>query len=82
MVMGVMVVLVAMAVGLMIMLMAVLVLAMVMMVVLMLMRVLDNCFVAVEPGHIVIVILERLCKLDVKIAVSYTHLTLPTTERV
>ena len=66
--MGVMVVLVAMAVGLMIMLMAVLVLAMVMMVVLMLMRVLDNCFVAVEPGHIVIVILERLCKLDVKIA--------------
>lgn len=66
--MGVMVVLVAMAVGLMIMLMAVLALAMVMMVVLMLMRVLDNCFVAVEPGHIVIVILERLCKLDVKIA--------------
>ena len=66
--MGVMVVLVAMAVGLMIMLMAVLVLAMVMMVVLMLMRVLDNCFVAVEPGHIVIVVLELLCKLNIEVA--------------
>lgn len=46
------------------------VLAMVMMVVLMLMlvRVLGSCFVAVEPGHIVIVVLELLCKLDVKVA--------------
>ena len=53
--------LVAMAVGLMVMLMAVLVLAMVMMVVLVPMRVLSSCFVAVEPGHIVIVVLELLC---------------------
>ena len=68
MVVGVMMALVAMAVGLMIMLMAVLVLAMSMMVVLMLVRVLGSCFVAVEPGHIVIVVLELLCKLDVEIA--------------
>ena len=68
MVVGVMMALVAMAVGLMIMLMAVFVLAMVMMVVLMLVRVLGSCFVAVEPGHIVIVVLELLCKLDVEIA--------------
>ena len=72
MVVGVMMVLVAVAVavGLMAMLVAVLVfvLAMVMMVVLMLVRVLGGCFVAVEPGHIVIVVLELLCKLDVKVA--------------
>ena len=68
--MGVMVVLVAMAMGLMVMLVAVLVfvLAMVMMVVLVLVRVLGSCFVAVEPGHIAIVVLELLCKLDVEIA--------------
>ena len=76
--MGVMVVLVAMVVGLMIMLVAVhvfmlvavfvFVLVMVMMVVLMLMHMLDSCFVAVEPGHIVIMVLEALCKLDVEIA--------------
>lgn len=68
MVVGVMMVLVAMVVGLMIMLVAVLVfvLAMIMMVVLV--RVLGSCFVAVEPGHIVIVVLELLCKLDVEIA--------------
>ena len=67
--MGVMVVLVAMAMGLMVMLVAVLVfvLAMVMMVVLVLVRVLGSCFVAVEPGHIVVVVLELLCKLDVEI---------------
>ena len=67
---GVMMVLVAMVVGLMIMLVAVhvFVLAMIMMVVLMLMCVLDSCFVAVEPGHIVIMVLEAFCKLDVKIA--------------
>ena len=55
--------------GLMVMLVAVLVfvLAMVMMVVLVLVRVLGSCFVAVEPGHIVVVVLELLCKLDVKI---------------
>ena len=41
---------------------------MIMMVVLMLVRVLGSCFVAVEPGHIVIVVLELLCKLDVEIA--------------
>lgn len=70
MVVGVMMALVVMAVavGLMVMLMAVLVLAMIMMVVLMLVRVLGSCFVAVEPGHIVVVVLESLCKLDVEIA--------------
>ena len=78
MVVGVMMVLVAMVVGLMIMLVAVhafvlvavlvFVLAMIMMAVLMLVRVLGSCFVAVEPGHIVIVVLELLCKLDVEIA--------------
>ena len=70
MVVGVMVTLVAMTVALMVMLVAVLVfvLAMIMMVVLMLMCVLGSCFVAVEPGHIVIVVLEFLCKLDVEIA--------------
>ncbi len=67
MVVGVMVALVVVVV---VMLVAVLVfvLAMIMMVVLMLVRVLGSCFVAVEPGHIVIVILELLCKLDVEIA--------------
>lgn len=65
---GVMVTLVAMTVGLMVMLVAVLVLAMIMMVVLMLVCVLGSRFVAVEPGHIVIVVLEFLCKLDVKVA--------------
>ena len=53
-------------------LMVMLVLAMVMMVVLVLVlvlvRVLGSCFVAVEPGHIVIVVLELLYKLDVEIA--------------
>ena len=65
MVVGVMVALVVV-----VMLVAVLVfvLAMIMMVVLMLVRVLGSCFVAVEPGHIVIVVLEFLCKLDVKVA--------------
>ena len=70
MVVGVMVILVAMTVGLMVMLLAVLVfvLAMIMMVVLMLVRVLGSCFVAVEPGHIVIMVLELLCQLNVKVA--------------
>lgn len=78
MVVGVMMVLVAMVVGLMIMLVAVhvfmlvavfvFVLVMVMMVVLMLMHMLDSCFVAVEPGHIVIMVLELLCQLNVKVA--------------
>lgn len=70
MVVGMMVTLVTMAVGLMVMVVCVLVfvLAMAMMVVLVLMCVLGSRFVAVEPGHIVIVVLERLCKLDVKIA--------------
>ena len=65
MVVGVMVALVVV-----VMLVAVLVfvLAMIMMVVLMLVRVLGSCFVAVEPGHIVIVVLELFCKLDVEIA--------------
>lgn len=68
MVVGVMMTLVAMGVALMVMLAAVLVLAMIMMVVLVLVRVLGSCFVAVEPGHIVIVVLEFLCKLDIEIA--------------
>ena len=70
MVVGVMMVLVAMAVGLMVMLVAVFVFmpAMVMMVVLMLVRVLGSCFVAKEPGHIVVVVLELLCQLNVKVA--------------
>ncbi len=46
-----------------------LMLAMVVMVVMsVLVRVLSSCFVAVEPGHIVIVVLELLCKLNVKVA--------------
>ena len=65
MVVGVMVTLVGVVMRV---LMTVLVLAMAMMVVLMLVRVLGSCFIAVEPGHIVIVVLERLCKLDVEIA--------------
>ena len=67
MVVGVMMTLVVMAVGLMIMFVAVTVLVVLMMVVLVLMCVLGSCFVAVEPGHVVIVVLELLCKLDVKI---------------
>ena len=67
MVVGVMMALVVMAVGLMIMFVAVTVLVVLMMVVLVLVRVLGSCFVAVEPGHIVVVVLELLCKLDVKI---------------
>ena len=42
--------------------------AMVMMVVLMLVCVLGSCFVAKEPGHIVVVVLELLCQLNVKVA--------------
>ena len=70
MVVGVMMALVAMTVGLMVMVMvvAVLVLATVMMVVFVFVHMLDSCFVAVEPGHIVIVVLELLCKLDIEIA--------------
>lgn len=60
--------LVAMTVGLMVMVVAVLVLAMVMMVVFVFVHMLDSCFVAVEPGRIVIVVLELLCKLDIEIA--------------
>ena len=54
----------------MVMLVAVLVFvfAMVMMVVLMLMCVLGARFVAVEPGHVVVVVLELLCQLNVKVA--------------
>ena len=68
MVVGVMMALVAMAVRLMIMFVAVFVLVMVMIVVLVLVHMLDSCFVAVEPGHIVIVVLESFCELDVEIA--------------
>ena len=63
MVVGVMVTLMVMIVAVL-----VFVLIMVMMVVLMLVRVLGSCFVAVEPGHIVIVVLELLCQLNVKVA--------------
>ena len=74
MVVGVVMVLVAMAVGLMVMLVRMLVAvfvfmsAMVMMVVLMLVRVLGSCFVAKELGHVVVVVLELLCQLNVKVA--------------
>ena len=74
MVVGVMVILVAMTVGLLVMLVRMLVAvfvfmsAMVMMVVLMLVRVLGSCFVAKEPGHVVVVVLELLCQLNVKVA--------------
>ena len=44
------------------------VLAMIMMVVLMLMCVLGGGFVAIEPGHVVIVILELSRKLNIKVA--------------
>ena len=67
MVVGVMVTLVVVVV-VMCVLMAVLVLTMIMMVVLMLMCVLGACFVAVEPGHVVVVVLELLCQLNVKVA--------------
>ena len=63
MVVGVMVTLMVMIVAVL-----VFVLIMVMMVVLMLVRVLGSCFVAVEPGHIVIMVLELLCQLNVKVA--------------
>lgn len=65
-----MVTLVAMTVALMVMLVAVLVFmpAMIMMVVLMLVCVLGSCFVAVERGHVVVVVLELLCQLNVKVA--------------
>ena len=70
MVVGVVMILVLMGVALMVMLVAVLVFvfAMIMMVVLMLVRVLGSCFVAVEPGHVVVVVLELLCQLNVKVA--------------
>ena len=69
MVVGVMMALVAMTVGLMVMAVVVLVfvLAMIMMVVLMLVRVLGSCFVAVEPCHVVVVVLELFCQLNVEI---------------
>lgn len=70
MVVGVVMILVLMGVALMVMLVAVLVFvfAMVMMVVLMLMCVLGARFVAVEPGHVVVVVLELLFQLNVKVA--------------
>ena len=68
MVVGVMVTIVVM-VMVMSALMAVLMLAMVVMMVMsMVVCVLGVCFVAVEPGHIVIVVLEILCKLNIEIA--------------
>ena len=63
MVVGVMMVLMAMLVAVLVFM-----LAMVMMVVLMLVHVLGARFVAVEPGHVVIVVLELLCQLNVKVA--------------
>ena len=66
--MGVMMVLMAMTVALMAMLVAVLVFVLAMAMMVVLVHMLGSCFVAVEPGHIVIVVLELLCKLDVEIA--------------
>ena len=65
-----MVVGVMMTLGGVVMLVAVLVfvLAMIMMVVVMLVRVLGSCFVAVEPGHVVVVVLELLSQLNIKVA--------------
>ena len=64
MVVGVMVTIVVM-----VMFVAVLVLAMVVMMVMsMVVCVLGVCFVAVEPCHIVVVVLKSLCKLNVEIA--------------
>ena len=68
MVIGVMMVLMAMTVALMAMLVAVLVFVLAMAMMVVLVHMLGSCFVAVEPGHIVIVVLELLCKLDVEIA--------------
>ena len=70
MMVDVMMALVLMGVALMVVLMTVLVfmLTMIMVVVLMLMCVLGSCFVAVEPGHVVVVVLELLCQLNVKVA--------------
>ena len=67
MVVGVMVTLVVVAVA-MCVLMAVLVFVFAMIMMLMLMCVLASCFVAVEPGHVVIMVLELLCQLNVKVA--------------
>ena len=63
-----MMVLMAMTVALMAMLVAVLVFVLAMAMMVVLVHMLGSCFVAVEPGHIVIVVLELLCKLDVEIA--------------
>ena len=68
MMVGVVMILVLMAVGLMLMRVPVFVLVMVMMMVFVLMCVLGSCFVAVEPGHVVVVVLEPLCQLNVKVA--------------
>lgn len=65
MVVGVMVTLVVMVMRV---LVAVFVLAMIMMVVLVLVRVFGSCFVAIEPCHIVVVVLELLCQLNVEVA--------------
>ena len=67
MVVGVMVTLVVVVVA-MCVLMAVLVFVFAMIMMLMLMCVLASCFVAVEPGHVVIMVLELLCQLNVKVA--------------
>ena len=70
MMVDVMMALVLMGVALMVVLMTVLVsmLTMIMVVVLMLICVLGSCFVAVEPGHVVVVVLELLCQPNVKVA--------------
>lgn len=74
MVVGVMMAIVVMAVAVvhMLVLVAVMVLvlifAMVMMVVRMLMLVLDSSLITVEPGHVVVVVLELLSQLNIKVA--------------
>ena len=57
-VVGVVMILVLMGVVLMVVLMTVLVFMLTMVMMTVLVRVLGSCFVAVEPGHIVVVVLE------------------------
>ena len=64
----VMMALVLMGVALMVVLMTVLVFMLTMVMMVMLARVLGSCFVAVEPGHVVVVVLELLCQPNVKVA--------------
>ena len=68
MVVGVVMILVLMGVALMVVLMTVLVRVLTMVMMTVLVRVLGSCFVAVEPGHVMVVVLELPCQLNVKVA--------------